>query len=85
MSTNKFSYLLDNLSGNNCNYRIDKLSEIQSNISSQYTLVYDGKLSRSIESLDQEYDLTCDIMDSLCKFRRNHKCAIQGDPKYSMS
>ena len=34
------------------------------------------------EDEEEEHMILCDIMDKLCAYRRNHKCAICGDENY---
>lgn len=73
-----------NITINNCNARLNSLYNIRDNISKRINRLI--SLGYNIESTEAEYNYICDIIDTLCKFRRkNPGCLLEGDPGYVLN
>ena len=73
--------LLEGLNEANCNGRIEKLTELQKQVSRKYEVRYNNGIS-NVDDLDAEYNQTQDVMEQLTSFRRSHNCLMLGDKGY---
>jgi hypothetical protein len=79
---NEYSKLLDDVTPNNVNCRLDRLYKERDRISSSYSRRYDAGIIDNTD-LDERYNDACDTIDVLIQFRRKFEtCALEGDPEY---
>lgn len=80
------NYYLQNLTPNNCNFRIKLLYELRDAISKKISQMEAAGASQQFKDhLEFNYQVICHIICKLCDYRSEHECALEGDKNYEMS
>ena len=64
----------------NCNFHLTRLYKQRDRISTNIDRVIVA--GGDPINLEKQHDNICDEIDAFLKFRRNHKCLLEGDPGY---
>lgn len=79
---NTISNILSNVNERNCNGRLSRLYKMRDVVSENLDSAIERADTIRENYLSIQYEEICKAIDSLCVYRNNHDCLLEGDPGY---